>query len=181
MLFRSASTPLGARIQLYLLRNLDTITSPSPIYALSLATFYFTGSYYHLSKRIWNLRYIFTRQVAESDQRAGYEVLGVLLALQMTVQAYLHLQNTLAPDTVSAASLGTGTGPTTLVGPGVELSLDPAAYTPNNALLFDAANPAPSTASPHLHKWTHTPPAAEPRYDLADEGTLAWIPDQNRK
>ncbi|KAF1998006.1 hypothetical protein P154DRAFT_524326 [Amniculicola lignicola CBS 123094] len=171
--------PIGARIQNYLLQNLDTITSPSPIYALSLATFYFSGSYYHLSKRIWNLRYIFTRQVTDSDQRVGYEVLGVLLVLQMTVQAYFHLQTTMTRDTASSGPLGAGTGATAIVGPGVEVSLDPNAYSTNNALLFEAGNPA--SAPSELQKWTHTPALETPRYTLADEGTMAWIPENNRK
>jgi peroxin-10 len=95
--------PLGMRLQNYLLANLDTITSPSPVYALSLATFYFSGTYYHLSKRLWGLRYIFTRHVQDSDQRVGYEVLGVLLVLQMGVQGYLHLHNTVkGPDSSTA-------------------------------------------------------------------------------
>lgn len=177
---KAISTPLGARVQNYILQNLDTLTSPSPVYALSLATFYFAGSYYHLSKRIWNLRYIFTRHVQESDQRVGYEVLGVLLVLQMAVQAYLHVQNTVTRDAVSTAALGAGTGATALVGGGVEVSLDPNAYSANNALLFDAAaNPAAPPSE--LQKWTHTPAADKPRYELVDEDTMAWIGGGNRK
>lgn len=176
---KAPSTPLGARIQNYILQNLDTITSPSPIYALSLATFYFAGTYYHLSKRIWNLRYIFTRQVQDSDQRVGYEVLGVLLVLQMAVQAYLHLQNTMTRDAVSVGSLGAGTGATAIVGGGVEVSLDPNAYSTNNALLFESANP--SSVPSELQKWTHTPISDKPRYELSDEGTMAWIGGGNRK
>lgn len=177
---KPTSTPLAARIQSYVLKNLDTITSPSPVYALSLATFYFTGSYYHLSKRIWNLRYIFTRQVHESDNRAGYEVLGVLLVLQMTVQAYLHLQNTMTSDTVATGALGGGTGATAVVGGGVEVSLDPNVYSANNALLFDApANP--SSAPSELQKWTNTPSSDQPRYELKDDETMAWIGGGNRK
>ena len=76
-----------------------------PIYAISLAAFYFSGAYYHLGKRLWGLRYIFTRKVEESEQRVGYEVLGVLLVLQMAVQGYLHLQNT-----VSVANVGSAAG-----------------------------------------------------------------------
>jgi peroxin-10 len=173
------SNPLAMRLQNYLLQNLDTITSPSPIYALSLATFYFSGSYYHLSKRIWGLRYIFTRQVQESDQRAGYEVLGVLLVLQMAVQGYLHLHNTMtsAPDRVTS-DLPTGTS--VLVGGGAEVSLDPNAYSANNALLFDATAP-PASAPSDLQKWTHTPAADKPRYELEDEETMAWIGGGNRK
>ncbi|KAL2860879.1 ubiquitin-protein ligase peroxin 10 [Aspergillus lucknowensis] len=80
------------RIQKYILEHLDSITSLSPIYALSIATFYFTGSYYHLSKRFWGLRYVFTKKLEENEQRVGYEVLGVLLVLQITVQSILHVQ-----------------------------------------------------------------------------------------
>lgn len=78
------------RMQQYLLEHLDSITSVSPIYALSIATFYFTGSYYHLSKRIWRLRYVFTKKIDDNEQRIGYEVLGVLLVLQIAVQGFLH-------------------------------------------------------------------------------------------
>ncbi|KAF2797790.1 hypothetical protein K505DRAFT_322310 [Melanomma pulvis-pyrius CBS 109.77] len=177
---KTTSTPLGARVQSYLLNNLDTITSPSPVYALSLATFYFSGSYYHFSKRIWSLRYIFTRQVSEGDGRVGYEVLGVLLALQIAVQAYLHLQNTLTRDTISTVTLPAGTGATAMVGGGVEVSLDPNAYSTNNALLFDTpANP--SSAPTELQKWTHTPVSEKPRYELGDEQTMGWIDEANRK
>jgi len=171
--------PLGARIQNYILQNLDTITSPSPVYALSLATFYFAGSYYHLSKRIWNLRYIFTRHVQESDQRMGYEVLGVLLILQMAVQAYLHLQNTMSRD-ITPPSLGAGIGTSVMVGGGAEVSLDPNAYSANNALLFEAST-GPAAPPSALQKWTNTPVADKPRYELNDDETMAWIGDNNRK
>jgi peroxin-10 len=177
---KAISMPLGARVQKYILQNLDTLTSPLPVYALSLATFYFTGSYYHLSKRIWNLRYIFTRHVQDSDQRVGYEVLGVLLVLQMGVQGYLHLQNTMTRDTISTGSLGAGTGATAIVGGGVEVSLDPNTYTANNALLFDTpANP--SMVPSELQKWTNTPALDKPKYELTDEETMAWIGGENRK
>ncbi|GFF31896.1 peroxisome biogenesis factor 10 [Aspergillus udagawae] len=80
------------RVQKYILEHLDSITSLSPIYALSIATFYFTGSYYHLSKRFWGLRYVFTKKLEENEQRVGYEVLGVLLVLQIAVQGTLHIR-----------------------------------------------------------------------------------------
>ncbi|KAL6709617.1 peroxisome biogenesis factor 10 [Coniothyrium glycines] len=169
--------PLGMRIQNYILQNLDTITSPSPIYALSLATFYFSGSYYHLSKRLAGLKYIFTRQVPDSDNRAGYEVLGVLLVLQMAVQAYLHVHTTVT----SAAAIGAGhpQGTSAIVGGGAEVSLDPNAYSANNALLFEAAQP--TTAPSDLSKWTNTPSAENPRIELTDEDTMSWIGGGNRK
>ncbi|CBX90143.1 hypothetical protein IAQ61_001603 [Plenodomus lingam] len=173
--------PMGMRIHNYLLQNLDTITSPSPVYALSLATFYFTGSYYHLSKRIWGLRYIFTRNVADSDNRAGYEVLGVLLVLQIAVQAYLHLHSTVTSSSTSAAAVGGGhpTSTSALVGGGAEVSLDPTAYTTNNALLTSATTtPIPPT---DLQKWTHTPLPRAPYHDLSDGESMQWIEGGNRK
>lgn len=171
--------PFGLRLQTYLLNNLDTITSPSPVYALSLATFYFSGSYYHLSKRLWGLRYIFTRQVQETDARVGYEVLGVLLVLQMAVQGYLHLHSSLA-SAESGAALPSSTS--AVVGGGAEVSLDPNAYSANNALLFDAAAvPAAGAKQSELSRWTNTPAAETPRFDLEDEGTMGWIEGGTRK
>src|ERR1700712_5769701 len=61
---KGSSPPTSVdKFQAYILANLDTLTSPSPVYAVSLAVFYFSGAYYHLSKRLWGLRYIFTRTV----------------------------------------------------------------------------------------------------------------------
>ncbi|KAG9196728.1 hypothetical protein G6011_01849 [Alternaria panax] len=172
--------PIGMRLQNYILDNLDTITSPSPVYALSLATFYFSGSYYHVSKRIWGLKYIFTRTVPEGDNRAGYEVLGVLLVLQMAVQGYLHLHNTV---TSSTAAVGGGhpQGTSAIVGGGAEVSLDPNAYSTNNALLFDAASTLSTAAPSDVQKWTHTAALGKARYELEDEETMGWIGGGNRK
>ncbi|EAW11840.1 ubiquitin-protein ligase peroxin 10 [Aspergillus clavatus NRRL 1] len=137
------------RIQKYILEHLDSITSLSPIYALSIATFYFTGSYYHLSKRFWGLRYVFTKKLEENEQRVGYEVLGVLLVLQIAVQGVLHVRTVLQQqdeglEADSASSRGS-----------------------DNALIHSIQNP-PSL--PLL-------PASSPRYDLSeDSNAIPWIP-----
>ncbi|KAJ9354666.1 putative E3 ubiquitin ligase [Paecilomyces variotii] len=146
------------RVQSYILEHLDSITSLSPIYALSLATFYFTGAYYHLSKRFWGLRYVFTKKIGESEQRIGYEVLGVLLVLQMTVQGVIHIRQTLASvqegkdDVVSESRAPT---------------------RKDESVPRSIQNP-PST--PLL-------PASVPRYDLSEDPTaVSWIPaGQQRK
>ncbi|KAG9875077.1 hypothetical protein KCV05_g22472, partial [Aureobasidium melanogenum] len=135
-------------LQSYILRNLDTITSPSPIHALSLTAFYFTGAYYHLAKRLSGLRYIFTRRLDPSEQRIGYEVLGVLLVLQLGVQAYLHAHETYSsvPVVSNAASLSGGSA---VLDNGVEVSLDPNAYSSNNALLFEDGSAQRDTSGLH--------------------------------
>lgn len=163
------------RFQSYILANLDTLTSPSPAYAVGLAVFYFSGAYYHLSKRLWGLRYVFTRTVEPSSQRVGYEVLGVLLILQLSVQAWLHIHNTYTTGSAIVANPEAMMGGTAVVGHGVEISLDPQAYSSNNALLLESDGPATDVDMSALQKITHTPMLAAPRYSLENEDTMAWI------
>ncbi|KAJ9195625.1 hypothetical protein DTO164E3_6701 [Paecilomyces variotii] len=146
------------RVQSYILEHLDSITSLSPIYALSLATFYFTGAYYHLSKRFWGLRYVFTKKIGESEQRIGYEVLGVLLVLQMTVQGVIHIRQTLASVQEEKDDV---------------LSESRTPTRKDESVPRSIQNP-PST--PLL-------PASVPRYDLSEDPTaVSWIPaGQQRK
>ncbi|KAI9473819.1 MAG: Pex12 amino terminal region-domain-containing protein [Benjaminiella poitrasii] len=56
-----------------------------------LAIFYFFGAYYNFSKRLTGIRYIFTRQLGPHEQRVGYEVLGVLITLQLVIQTGIHI------------------------------------------------------------------------------------------
>lgn len=171
-----------ARAERYILEHIDTITSPSPFYALSIAIFYFSGAYYHLSKRLLNLRYIFTRTHSASEQRAGYEVLGVLLVLQFTVQAYMHLHQTISsapghsqvPQLANAEAMAG----TSAVLPGeVEVSLDPNAYSSNNALLFSnpESNEDLSATQRKVAHMTHTPNRSEPHFDLEDKEKMKWL------
>ena len=166
------------RIQSYLLDHLSTITSPSPVHALTLTIFYFSGAYYQLSKRIFGLRYIFTKRVDPSDARVGYEVLGVLLVLQMTVQTYLHLHSTInAPAPANANAFAGGSA---ILDGGVEVSLDSNAYTVNNELLFESSTP--QTSSTSVGKSTHTQVLATPRYDLRDnEKVMGWIKGKQQR
>ncbi|EON65790.1 hypothetical protein W97_05029 [Coniosporium apollinis CBS 100218] len=181
---------LKRRLMAYILANLDTITSPAPIYAASLATFYFTGAYYHLSKRLLRLRYIFTRRVEPGDQRVGYEVLGVLLVLQLGVQAWLHLQEGVRSGVESGmggqAEAGAGAGAaaanaeavaggTAVLDHGVEVSLNPNDYAANNALLLSESPPTHHHPASELQRLTHTPASPLPRYDLANPATMQWI------
>ncbi|RWA08259.1 hypothetical protein EKO27_g6859, partial [Xylaria grammica] len=49
---KPATQTWSYKLQTYLLANLSTLTSPAPVHALSLALFYFSGSYYELAKRL---------------------------------------------------------------------------------------------------------------------------------
>ncbi|KAF2099012.1 hypothetical protein NA57DRAFT_39411 [Rhizodiscina lignyota] len=162
-------------LQSYILANLDTLTSTSPMHAVSLSVFYFSGAYYHLSKRLFHLRYIFSRQVEPSEQRVGYEVLGVLLVLQLAVQAWLHVSNTASGRIGSVANPENMIGGTAVLDHGVEVSLDPNAYSSNNALLLDSPEKQPDANS--LERMTHTKvlPAETYRYHLTDNDVMGWI------
>lgn len=164
------------KVQEYVLDNLGELTSLSPIYAVSLATFYFTGAYYHLSKRLWGLRYILTKRVSPEEQRNGYEVLGLLLALQMVVQGAMHLRGGFKGFQMPA---------THIEGPEAESSA-----VLNDGIGFDdekaSVNLRSAQAKPRsrLEISTHTPlPEPEkPRYGLEDTSTMNWIQgSQQRK
>ncbi|KAI9809716.1 MAG: hypothetical protein M1825_000149 [Sarcosagium campestre] len=210
----SSSSPpsqqsISSRIQTYLLTHLDDITSPSPLYALSLATFYFTGSYYHLGKRLAGIRYIFTKRLSPSESRAGYEVLGVLLVIQMSVQAYLHLHRNLSVSSSTSASATTTPRPPHPTDPGsvplsapavdsgVEVAVEPPTYTAQNSLLFGAGSKAGQSAEQkqraRLAEISNTPltgpndaedggsDGVKPRYDLHDAKTMTWIPEGKQR
>ncbi|KAK9330441.1 Pex12 amino terminal region-domain-containing protein [Lipomyces starkeyi] len=80
------------RIRRVLLRNLQSLTSVDTVNAVHLAAFYFYGSYYHFTKRLWGMRYIFPRQLQEHEQRPSYEILGLLLSFQLVVKILRELK-----------------------------------------------------------------------------------------
>ncbi|RVX69781.1 hypothetical protein B0A52_06426 [Exophiala mesophila] len=169
------------RIQEYVLKHLDTLTSPNPVYAVSLAIFYFTGAYYHLSKRLFGLRYVFTKSIDAGEQRVGYEVLGVLLILQMAVQAVLHVRETYLQASEGDGLSHAGGAPTTVViGAGVEVPVGSSFDTSASQLLADVE--VPSQLPKGLAANTATPVLETPRYDTSNDETMAWIADgQQRK
>ncbi|KAL8803202.1 MAG: hypothetical protein Q9182_003303 [Xanthomendoza sp. 2 TL-2023] len=154
-------------VEKYVLDNLGTITSPSPVYALTLAVFYFTGSYYHLSKRVFGLRYIFTKRLAEGEQRVGYEVLGVLLVMQMVVQGWMHIQETVGNMESEIAE----NEKRHLMHAEGHLDQQRSGDTPTEATVTED-----SILRSRIERMTQTPePGDEPRYDLKDPTMLAWI------
>ncbi|KAI2083313.1 peroxisome biogenesis factor 10 [Ophidiomyces ophidiicola] len=150
---------LVLKFQTYILEHLDSLTSLSPIYAVNLAAFYFSGAYYHISKRLWGLRYVFSKRIGESEERIGYEVLGVLMVLQIVVQGVAHAKHVAesfqedaqASEKESAGADGQSTTSLKSI------------YNP----------PSIPSLSPNI-----------PRYDLAQDSptALSWIPaGQQRK
>lgn len=169
------------RIQSYILTHISTVTSPSPLHALTLTVFYFSGAYYQLSKRLFGLRYIFTKRIGPSEARVGYEVLGVLLVLQIAVQGWLHLHSTWKSieGSLTIADAGSIVGGSAMLEGGVEVSLDPNAYAANNELLIKSGHVSSSISS--IEKATHTLVLAEPRYHLKDENVMGWIKGQQQR
>ncbi|KAF2725510.1 hypothetical protein K431DRAFT_215836 [Polychaeton citri CBS 116435] len=188
---RSKQPPSRAfHAQEYVLNHLDTITSPAPIYAVGLATFYFTGAYYQLSKRLFGLRYVFTRKLDPNEQRVGYEVLGILLLLQMMVQGWMHIKNTIESVQVRNRSLP-AQGMTLESGSAiVDSESEIGADVPFSApLLFESPKGQdPAAQRERISRTTHTPtPSSMPgapnyRFGLEDGETMQWIDgEQQRK
>ncbi|KAI3329009.1 hypothetical protein HD806DRAFT_269774 [Xylariaceae sp. AK1471] len=201
---RVATQTWSYKLQTYLLAHLSAITSPAPVHALSLALFYFSGSYYELAKRLSGLRYIFTSRAQAGDpssgelsaDRAGYELLGVLLVVQMGVQAYLHVRSTLESFSVSSQLVSRERGGG-LGGGSINVSLQEHAYSANNAILLtEMGTPgagAGQATQVDIATVTHTPPPVSSqhaaktegagggsagdgvRYDLANEDAMRWI------
>ncbi|KAL8640771.1 MAG: hypothetical protein Q9228_002349 [Teloschistes exilis] len=152
----------------YVLENLGMLTSTAPVYAATLAAFYFAGNYYHLSKRIWGLRYIFTRKLKHGEQGVGYEVLGVLLVLQMIVQGWMHIRETVEKMQVET------TEPQTRRLDGSEHELakqgEDRSSSERGELFADVS------LKGRIVKTSHTPALEEkPRYDLKEMMILGWI------
>ncbi|RDA92641.1 hypothetical protein CP533_1468 [Ophiocordyceps camponoti-saundersi (nom. inval.)] len=193
---KTKSNSLERRVMDYISRHLSTFTSSAPLQALVLALFYFQGSYYELSKRLLSLRYVFTRSVPDTPDRAGYEVLGLLLAVQLAVQSYLHLRaniHLLLPPDSSSYSSSSPPPPSASPPPDraafrattVDVSLDHTnSYSANSDLLLtDLAGPRrPHPSRLDLPAATNTPIAPGPRFDLADGAVMAYIrgPQQRR-
>ncbi|KAH6898355.1 RING-1 like protein [Thelonectria olida] len=161
-----------ARLWDYITRHITPITSAAPFQAVVLALFYFSGTYYELAKRLLSFRYVFTRTVPDTPDRAGYELLGVLLVVQLAVQGYSHIRDNLA-DAAAPRERSSFSG--------ADVSLDhDGSYNNNNDLLLSGGHG--SQARIDLVASTHTPAAATPRFQLTDDKVMGFIKgSQQRK
>ncbi|KAF9175035.1 peroxisome biogenesis factor 10 [Mortierella sp. AD011] len=75
-----------------------------------LAIFYFAGAYYSFSKRVTGIRYIFNRKLSPGEERSGYEVLGVLIVIQLIIQFFQWRRRiaTEAKEKAAIAALAAG-------------------------------------------------------------------------
>ncbi|KAH0595529.1 hypothetical protein MHUMG1_06704 [Metarhizium humberi] len=174
---KGSQTSREARAWEYISNHLPSLTSAAPIQAVTLALFYFNGTYYELTKRLLSLRYVFTRAVPDSPDRGGYEVLGVLLVIQLAVQSYLHIRST-----ISSAGRRERNAPP--AGSAVDVSLDHTnSYSANSDLLLtELGARGPQESRVDLALTTHTPVSSSPRFDLADAQAMGYIKgSQQRK
>lgn len=87
-----------ARLVSYAVKLLSSMSMES-LATANLVLFYFYGSYYQISKRIWNLKYSFGHMVDPSQSRNGYELLGLLIVVRYLgklVMAYRQYRQDLA-------------------------------------------------------------------------------------
>ncbi|KOS19604.1 Peroxisome biogenesis factor 10 [Escovopsis weberi] len=175
---RGRAASLQARALQYLLDHLATLTSAAPVQALTLALFYFNGTYYELGKRLLGLRYVFTRTVPDTPDRAGYEILGILLVVQLAVQGYLHVRDAFA--FASSPSSSSDRPAFHTVGGDVQADVLLGSTAADDAAA--AAAKAPGTNKIDIARATHTPVLARPRFHLDDDKTMGYIKgSQQRK
>ncbi|PKS06603.1 hypothetical protein jhhlp_007352 [Lomentospora prolificans] len=163
-----------SRLWRYLLAHFASITSGTPIYAVSLAVFYFSGTYYEISKRLLGLRYIFTHKVPDTPDRAGYEVLGALLVVQLATQTYLHVRHVLSgpapvPDHNHRERLADAYSTE------LDVTLSDNAYASNNQLLNTLSTSGANSTKLNIEAATHTPILHGARYDLSNDSVMGFI------
>ncbi|KAG8420968.1 peroxisome biogenesis factor 10 [Metarhizium acridum] len=157
-----------ARAWEYVSSHLPSLTSAAPVQAVTLALFYFSGTYYELTKRLLSLRYVFTRAVPDSPDRGGYEVLGVLLVAQLAVQGYLHVRSAGRRERERERNPPPAAA---------DVSLDHAnSYSANSDLLLaELGARGPQESRVDLALTTHTPVSPSPRFDLAHARAMGYI------
>ena len=170
------TTGTEARVWEYVQRNLNSLTSAAPAQAITLALFYFTGTYYELTKRLLRLRYVFTRTVPQTADRSGYELLGLLLVIQLTVQSYFHIRSNFSASQDLARQRPESQTPD------IQGSLDHENSYSANSDLLPSAGQAGQKSRVDIGATTHTPTGSGPRFHLTDAKVMAYIKSaQQRK
>ncbi|KAJ3338307.1 peroxisome biogenesis factor 10 [Gonapodya sp. JEL0774] len=81
---------------------------------LHLAIFYFTGVFYSVAKRLVGWRYIFTRQLHPAELPISYEPLGLIIVLQVFVEALRNFRTLASASQESSKAVAEDTTPEAL-------------------------------------------------------------------
>jgi len=65
------------------------------IYAVHISIFYINGRYYEISKRLFNNRYIFTRQLQKNEDKNKYEALGYIILFEIFIKLFKNSKSLL--------------------------------------------------------------------------------------
>ncbi|OUM63518.1 hypothetical protein PIROE2DRAFT_9938 [Piromyces sp. E2] len=65
------------------------------IYAVHISIFYINGRYYEISKRLFNNRYIFTRQLKKNEDKNKYEALGYIILFEIFIKLFKNSKSLL--------------------------------------------------------------------------------------
>ncbi|KAG5928966.1 hypothetical protein E4U42_007533 [Claviceps africana] len=163
------------RLWHHMANHISSLTTAAPVQAITLALFYFNGTYYELTKRLLALRYVFSRTMPASSERGSYEVLGILLIVQLAVQGYLHIRSTVS-SALCRDQPRTCT-PTAFHISNVDVSVNRADThsATGNLLPADAGTWGLHRSTVHLASTTHTPVSVQPSFDLSDAKLMAYI------
>ncbi|KAG5929646.1 hypothetical protein E4U60_007356 [Claviceps pazoutovae] len=172
-------TSRGAYAWHYIANYLPSLTSAGPIRAVTLALFYLNGTYYELTKRLLALRYVSRRSIPTSPERGGYEVLGILLIIQLIVQGYLYISS----RALSALRRVQNRAHITPQAATVDVWLNHVNTTSATSdHLIDIGARAPVQHGVNMISMTHTPVSALPHSNLRDADVMTYIKDgQQRK
>ncbi|KAG6007834.1 hypothetical protein E4U21_005420 [Claviceps maximensis] len=157
----------------HIANHISSLTSTGTIQGVTLALFYFNGRYYELTKRLLALRYIFSRTVPVSPERGGYEVLGILLIVQLAIQGYLHIRSAVS----SSVGRSQSRTPTTVRIDTVDVPLNHTnTYsTTSDPIPTDIGTRSLPQNRIDLASTTHTPVSAQPNFDLSNTKLMAYI------
>ncbi|KAG5952389.1 hypothetical protein E4U58_000807 [Claviceps cyperi] len=161
-------TSRGAYVWHCVANYLPSLTSAGPFRAVTLALFYLNGTYYELTKRLLALRYVSRRLIPTSPERGGYEVLGILLIIQLVIQGYLYISS----GALSALRRAHITPRDATVGVYLNhVNISSA----TSDLLIDVGAPAAVQHGVNMISMTHTPVSALPHSNLRDADVMTYI------
>ena len=131
-----------------------SIANLTPSYALYLAIFYLRGRYYHFSKQVFQIRYIYSKKSSAREEHGTYEILGLLLLLQIICQVFLHIRSSRREEDAQKEANG--------------------ALITTTPSLQAKESPPPEPSKMSLEN-------VKPGYEMGDSPQFAWVQGSNRR